>query len=236
MLGVLFDTSLYMTQAVLKLSEVANWKVRTILRTKRYYNRDESMNLYKSHVLEFIEYRTAAIYHCAENLLQQIDLVQKRVCKAMEISTEDALNDCKLAPLTARRDIAMLGLIHRAIIGVGPEHFRQYFRRIPNPARPSGRENIRRHNKQLQSHRNGKFLQLLSNSVLGLVDIYNLLPQYVVDATTVKLFQHRLQELMKVTISKGVGKWDELFSPRRELHCHELRKWQDWVGTGIPPT
>ena len=83
MLGVIFDTSLYMTQAVLKLSEVANWKVRTILRTKRYYNRDESMNLYKNRVLGFIEYRTAAIYHCAENLLQQIDLVQQRVCNAM---------------------------------------------------------------------------------------------------------------------------------------------------------
>ena len=45
-LGVRFDTSLYMAQAVLKLSEDANWKVRTILRTKRFHNREESMNLY----------------------------------------------------------------------------------------------------------------------------------------------------------------------------------------------
>ena len=34
----------------------------------------------------------------------------------------------KLAPLNARRDMAILGLIQRTVLGRGPKHFRQYFK------------------------------------------------------------------------------------------------------------
>ena len=235
MLGIHFDTSLYMAQDILKVSEEANWKVRTILRTNRFYNKEETMNLYKSRVLGYIEYRTSAFYHAAENLLQHIDTVQVRVCKALDVSMEQALMEYNLAPLNARRDISMLGLIHRSIIGAGPDHFSKFFVRAPTPSRPDGRETMRRHSKQVRSLRNGKFLQILSHSVLGLIDVYNLLPEYAVQATSVKLFQHRLQEQMKAAIMDGGKNWSELFSPRRDLHSHELRKWQKWVGTGKAP-
>ena len=35
---------------------------------------------------------------------------------------------CGLAPLNVRRDIALLGLIHRAVLGIGATHFADFFR------------------------------------------------------------------------------------------------------------
>ena len=144
------------------------------------------------------------IYHCAQNLPAQLDLVQT-MCKAICVPIEDALLSHNLAPLRSRRDMAMLGLIHRSVIGSGPDHFRNHFRRATPSARPHGREAVRNHTRQLLTYRNGKFLEILTHSVLGLIDIYNLLPEYVVMSHTVKIFQHRLQELMKVVVTKGIS-------------------------------
>ena len=129
----------------------------------------------------------------------------------------------------------MMGLIHRSVIGRGPSHFNKHFVRSPTQHRPEGRESLRCHSKQLLTFRTGKFLELVSHSVLGLVDIYNLLPEYVVCATSVKLFQHRLQELLIAAMSDGVLEWTTLFCPRKPLWNNELRRWQRWVGSGIIP-
>ena len=127
--------------------------MRTILRTSRYYKPGKIIDIFKARVLGYMEYRTAAIYHCAKHLLDQVDLVQKRLCKAVGITSEDVLIHFNLAPLKARRDMAMLGLIHRAVLGKGPDHFNKHFVRAPAARRPEGREAIRSHNYQLVSFR-----------------------------------------------------------------------------------
>ena len=38
-----------------------------------------------------------------------------------------ALHEFNLAPLESRRDMAMLGLIHRTLLGQGPPQFQQWF-------------------------------------------------------------------------------------------------------------
>ena len=97
----------------------------------------------------------------------------------------EAISDYRLAPLNSRRDMAMLGLIHRTVIGEGPDQFKKYFVRESESRHPDGRENQRRHDKQLISYRKGKFLDIMATSALGLIDVYNLLPQATVDADTV---------------------------------------------------
>ena len=94
--------------------------------------------------------------------------------------------------------------------------------------RPEGREASKCHNKQLMTHRTGKFLDLLSHSILGLVDIYNLLPQYVVDAKDVSDFQKILQKLIMEMASKNELGWQQLYSQRNTLWNNRLRKMQDW--------
>ena len=123
MLGVHFDTSLHMVETVTHVRDEASWKLQTILRTNRYYDVESTLNLYKSRVLGFIEYRTSAIYHCAENLPQRLDAVQDKICNSVGISPTDALVYFYLSPLNTRRDISMPGLIQRSVLGGGPSQF-----------------------------------------------------------------------------------------------------------------
>ena len=91
-----------------------------MIKTKRYYNDSELVMPYKAHLLFFLEYRTPAVFHATREVLERLDRIQTNFFTA--------LLKINLAPLAARRDVAMLGLIHRTVIGKGPNHFRECFK------------------------------------------------------------------------------------------------------------
>ena len=122
----------------------------------------------------------------------------------------------------------MLGIIHRTILQLGPEHFREFF--ILSTGAPTDARN--RHGRQLVSHRQGKFLEILAHSILGMVDVYNLLPSYIVAAANVKEFQHRLQAMAKDAAYAKMPDWQNLYCPRKALHCHAVKRWFTWSGEG----
>ena len=101
---------------------------------------------------------------------------------------------------------------------------------------PHGRDAIKLHDKQLVTLRTGKFLDLLSHSMLGLIDIYNLLPQYAVDAKNVSEFQKRLQLLVMEMAATEKPGWEVLYSPRNTLWNNKLRKLHDWSAPNAPTT
>ena len=84
---------------------------------------------YKQQVLSYIEYRTPAIYHATASVLGRLDRLQDSFLRVLGISKEDALLYFNLAPLSMRRDIAVLGLLHRSAIGHGPPQFHEFFKR-----------------------------------------------------------------------------------------------------------
>ena len=165
---------------------------------------------------------------CSATLLQEIDEIQNRLLNNLGVTKEGALVDFRLAPLKARRDMGMLGVIHRAVLGEGPDHFRKHFTLQNNTSRHHGRESERRHNKQLATYRKGNFLDITAHSILGLVDVYNLLPTYMVEAMTVKEFQTRLQQMMREMAENGSLNWDSLYSPRIPLYNNRLRDCTNW--------
>ena len=228
LLGVVFGTGLFMTEGISSLSSQANWKLRSLLQTRTNFATNEISNLFKSQVLGYIEYRTPAIYHATSTSLAQLDGILGRLLRTFSISDEESLLIFRLAPLHTRRDIGMLGVIHRSVIGEGPHKFAKYFVQRNGGGRTGGRESVRRHDKQLATHRTGKFQDLLSHSILGLVDIYNLLPQYVVCAPTVSNFQKRLQTLLMEMATTNEPGWQSLYSPRNTLWDNKLRKMCDW--------
>ena len=131
-----------------------------------------------------------------------------------------------LAPLGARRDIAMLGVIHRAALRKGPEQFHKFFapaRRSTDTTRTRLEERRREHGRQLLEYRVGTHLNVVRRSALGLVTVYNLLPATVVHLEDVKDFQRALQELLKERATEGCEDWAQTFSPRLPLHRHPLR-------------
>ena len=150
-LGVNFDCQLLMRDAVHELVVEAGWKLRTLVRSGRYFTSRQLIGLYKAHLLSYLEYRTSAIYHAATSALAALDNVQSRFLRDAGVTEEEALLEFNLAPLPTRRDMAMLGVIHRASLGKGPQQFGAFFK--PAEAKkehPATRRQERRHSRQLQ--------------------------------------------------------------------------------------
>ena len=77
-LGVSFDCKLVMKNEIHELVSAASWKLRTLLRTSRYYTGGQMVLLYKAHLLSFLEYRTPAVYHACDSTLEALNGVQTR--------------------------------------------------------------------------------------------------------------------------------------------------------------
>ena len=136
--------------------------------------------------------------------------MQNRFLRDVGVDDVTALVKFHLAPLPTRRDIAMLGLIHRTILGKGPSQFTDFLRR--NPQHPT----------KLVDPRVTLRSPLIKRSALGLVAIYNYLPYNIVCTKTVSAFQKGLQELIKSLAVTGHPQWSEVLSPRLPLASHPL--------------
>ena len=129
-----------------------------------------------------------------------------RFLRQVNISDLDALLHFRLAPLRTRRDIALLGVVHRAALGKGPPQLRRFFVRV----RP-----VYGHQRQLYDPRVGLRQDYLHRSALGLVRIYNCLPGHVVAQASVKAFQGALQSLVVRCAQSGQDDWADLFRTGR---------------------
>jgi len=213
LLGVLFDDGLAMAGAVSHLIDEAGWKLRTLVRTRSFYSDAELIMLYKAHLLSFLEYRTPAIYHATRTILERLDMVQTRFLQKAGVDEVEALVHFRLAPLSVRRDIAMLGLIHRTVLGKGPHHFNDIFPVIAGSA--PGRPVVEDARLTLRH-------PIVRRSALGLAAIYNLLPLAFVSSKTVPDFQRKLQEFVKARACAGCADWKETLSPRLSLEGHPV--------------
>ena len=119
-LGIEFDSKLVMGTASHNCAAKAAWKIRSLLRIHRFYSVNDLILLYKAHVLSYIEYRTPGLHFASTSVLHEIDDVQSRFLRQINVSDEAAFDSFNLAPLSVRRDIAMLGVIHRAARGEVP--------------------------------------------------------------------------------------------------------------------
>ena len=127
-----------------------------------------------------------------------------------------------LAPRNLRRDIVMLGLIHRPVTGEGSVHFQRFFYAAPSTARRSAWQ--QRHIRQLYEYRHRDYLDMVGRSALGAASVYNLLPQEIDDAENVKLFQRSLQDLARYVAASNRPEWQHLYSTRHSMHIHQLKR------------
>ena len=103
-----------------------------MLRAQQFYKTVGIIQLYKSKVLSYAEYRTSVIFHCCPSTLKRVDYVQDRFLEEIGVDEFIAFTVFNVAPLRLRRGIAILGVIHRAILGQGPPQFIKFFFRNPN--------------------------------------------------------------------------------------------------------
>ena len=134
-----------------------------------------------------------------------------------------------LAPLSVRRDIALLGVIHRTVLGRGPSHFKKFVKARHDDGKENGR-----HRLQICEYCDGDVsdyifpgsrpADYIQHSMLGLTAVYNRLPADIVDGcASVSSFQSALQELVKTrALRYQCPDWKWTLSPRIPFHRHPL--------------
>ena len=215
-LGCVFDSQLLMHAASRHVATEAGWRLKTLLRSRRYFTTPELMRLYKAQILSFAESSTPALYHAATTTLSRIDRVQTRFLREVGLTELQALKDYRLAPLRSRRDMGMLGLLHKVNLRKAPVQLEELFPRLGTVTEPMARQRFRRwrplHNRQLGTLANHYSTDTMQNSLFGLAHCYNTLPQRVVDSSSVKVFQKKLQEALLELAGKESPDWQELYS------------------------
>ena len=91
----------------------AGWRLTTLLRGRRFFTTLELVRLYKVQILSYMESSTPALYHAAPSILARIDRVQERFLREIGVTQKEALNDYRLAPLSSRRGMGLLGALHK---------------------------------------------------------------------------------------------------------------------------
>ena len=119
-MGIDVDSKRVVSRASRQCATKAAWKTRFLLRVRRFYSFFELILLNKSHVLSYIEYRTPGLHFASTSVLDEIDQVQTMFLRQIGGSEEAAFDSFNVAPLRVRRDISMLGVIHKAANVAGP--------------------------------------------------------------------------------------------------------------------
>ena len=218
LLGIEFDNKLIMASATHKCARKAAWKTKSLLRVRRFYTVLDLVGLYKSHVLSYIEYRTAGVHFASTSVLNGLDDVQRNFLRQLDLNEIDAFMSFNVAPLCVRRDIAVLGVIHRAALREGPPQLWKFFIADLESRRDS--RTVVRHAYQLVEWPAGRNLEVMRRSALGMIRVYNLLPEDVVVSCNVKSFQKALTQLVRDRVVARDDRWKYVLSCRHQLFQH----------------
>ena len=122
-----------------------------------------------------------------------------------------------VAPLATRRDIAMMGLLHKISSGNAPLQLLELFPKdlSPRPQRfgsTATRSHVilQRHDQQFVER--SSHTDVFQRSLFGLIPAYNLLPQGLVDVSSLSLFQQRLQNAVLKAARDDVENWPSILS------------------------
>ena len=132
----------------------------------------------------------------------------------LDISVTEAFLEYNLAPLSTRRDIAMLGLVYKCVFRLAHPDLCNLFARSETGHEYSTRLQKNRHEYKLEEETDWTRHELLRRSIFGAVRIWNRLPKRMVEITPVSKFQGALTELVREKCRGGYAQWEDTFSPR----------------------
>ena len=213
LLGCLVDCKLQMYQAIDAILAQIRPKVKAILRTRTHYDISSMIGQFKTHIWGLMEIHNGAIFHAASSALAKIDHVQQHFLDELGISDSEAFLRFNFAPPLLRRNIGILGLLHKRVLGKGHPIFQRllpFHRDVFGSLRPA------EHNRQLYGHilEVNRQYNLHDRSIFSMVYVYNRLSQNVVEENSVKTFQSRLTALARDECQNGIANWKFTFDPR----------------------
>ena len=177
-------------------------------------------------MLSFIEHATPAIHHAVPFVLEALERVQNSFLDTLHLSKLEALTTFKLAPLSTRRDIAMLGFLHRFSHGKAPPCFNDVLQMGTAAALPRQLRQGSFHDLQIRDVIDGSQPRQLERSVLGLVYSFNCLPSDVAVQPDVACFQRCLQRGVVRAARCDRANWENLL--RDEVRCSSVASFQAW--------
>ena len=216
LLGILFDCKLLMIDAIRLVAKLSNMKVKSILQCYKYFTKRQLVELYKSLVMSFVESKTCGIAHACSSHLDKIDSIQSKFLNGIDISDHEAFLHYNLAPLSCRRDLAMLAVIHKVVLGKGVPHLNDFVKMDTDVA-PRGCRQYRRVCEHV-----GNLPDYLRRSLIGYLWIYNRLEVHVVAHNCVHAFQSAAQSCLRAALIEGMPNWQQLFSPRHSYAHHPI--------------
>ena len=147
---------------------------------------------------------------------------QRHFLHELDVTPEQAFIDHNFAPPNLRRDIGILGLLHKRVLGISHPIF---FELLPFHADVFGSLRTGEHNKQLYGHiLEVQFQHALHfRSIFAMVYVYNRLPQEVVDCTSVSMFQRSLTLKARKLCRDGDPNWTCSVSCRVQIVHIRLR-------------
>ena len=175
---------------------------------------------YKAHVLPIAEMNNGAIYHATTTVLKRLDNTYYSFVRELNVHQSSAFMCHNLGPLEMRRDIGMLGFLHKIVLGECHPGITALFPFASSSAYLHGD----RHNRQFQVQWDKCRYQkaLFGRSVLGVTCVYNRLPQSIIDSKSVQQFRHCLTQVARDKCENGED-WIGFLSPRRG-HIHLIRE------------
>ena len=160
-----------------------------------------------------MEYHSGAIFHASDTLLERLDSAQRGFLQEIGMSPEITFVEHNFAPPRLRRNIGMLGFLHKRVLGLSHPNIQKL---LPFHADVFGSLRAGEHDKQLYGHilEVQQQQSLHRRSVFGMVDVYNRLPQHVVNYPTISVFQRHLTLEARKLCQDGNSTWIHSFSCR----------------------
>ena len=211
LLGTILDPKLLMEDEIRRIRKKAGPKIKAILGTRGYYSTGAMIQQFKSHVLCLLEASAGAIFHASQSHLDSLDRMQSHFVEALGLTENEAFLSFNLAPLKLRRDIAVLGLLHRVQLGEVHPDFQNLFPRENRP-QVATRHAARRHGKQFQEISGSS--HYFNHSVFGATKVYNVMPAYAVNVGDVGSFQSMLTKDARFQCKIGATNWIRMYCCR----------------------
>ena len=138
--------------------------------------------------------------------MEALERLQRWFLRELHCNEEYAFVHFNFAPPVLRRDIGLLGLLHKRVLGLAHPAYDRLF--------PFHHEYWNGHSKQIYSHTAECTFQwvMFNRSIFGLASIYNKLPQWLVDTDTIKDFQRTLTRIAKDRCQGGDDAWKLSFN------------------------
>ena len=212
LLGCQFDCKLIMRQAVENILGQMRPKISAILKTKPYYKEKDLIGQFKTHVWGIMEQNNGAIFHASNYLLDRLDACQRHFLHEIDMTEADAFLKYNFGTPSLRRDIGILGLLHKRVLGKAHPVFQDLlpFHREDHGA-STGSHSKQLYGRQLEI----KFqVQLHHRSIFSMVHIYNRLSQNTVNSNSVSAFQSQLTRIERERCMRGDPDWMKSFSVR----------------------